>query len=261
MNALPLPESIWRNSRQLVLYRSRLDRLRLCEITAIKMRTVHSVKLPPTENNVTQAAQARAQAKKSCLRARLFSAVLDMDMVSDYAGNWWALLQRPVYDPSMTFVLFPAGTKIVGKSMRATGANENIQNRMGSVPLWAIRPDGKRIDFKRTAGMDAAGVAALKDQVDRHFLAQFMGVAAYAIIGLGPSFSNYGAEPNSSRDAFAREFTSRSRDAGRSFAEKFLNIVPTVRIRAGTPVKIFVEEDIYVTPWEKIDESHYTRRQ
>lgn len=187
----------------------------------------------------------------------IISAVLDMNMVSDYAGNWIALVQRPVYDVELENILLPAGTKIVGKSVRMTSVNEAIQNRMGSIPLWAIRPDGKRIDFKLTSGMDAAGVAALKDTVDRHFLAQFFGVGAYAVIGLGPSLSNYGSQPESSRDAFIREATAKSRDIGRAFAEKYLNIVPTVTIRAGTPMKIFVEDDIYIKPWEEIDATHY----
>lgn len=187
----------------------------------------------------------------------IISAVLDMDMMSDYAGNWIALVQRPVYDVELENILLPAGTKIVGKSIRISSVNEAIQNRMGSIPLWAIRPDGKRIDFKLTSAMDAAGVAALKDTVDRHFLAQFFGVGAYAVIGLGPSLSNYGSQPESSRDAFVREATAKSRDIGRAFAEKYLNIVPTVTIRAGTPIKIFVEDDIYIKPWEEIDATHY----
>lgn len=187
----------------------------------------------------------------------IISAVTDMDMISDYAGNWIALVQRPVHDIELENILLPAGTKIVGRSIQATGPNEAIQSRMGAIPLWAIRPDGKRIDFKKSASMDAAGVGALADQVDRHFLAQFFGVAAYAVIGLGPSTSNYGAEPDTSRDAFVREATGKGRDVGRKFAEKYLNIVPTVKIRAGTPMKIFIEDDIYVTPWESADAPHY----
>lgn len=190
----------------------------------------------------------------------IVSAVLDMDMVSDYAGNWIALVQRPVYDVELENILIPAGTKIVGKSIRATGPNEFIQNRMGATPLWAIRPDGKRLDWRRTSSMDAAGVAALQGSVDRHFLAQFMGIGAYAIIGLGPSLNNFGAEPETSRDAFVREATGKSREIGRSFAEKYLNVVPTQRVFAGTPVKIFIEDDIYVTPWAEIDATHFNIR-
>lgn len=190
----------------------------------------------------------------------IISAITDMEMISDYAGNWWGLVQRPVYDVTQEFVLLPAGTKITGKSMRATGVNESIQNRMGSVPLWAIRPDGKRLDFRHSAAMDASGVAALKGSVDRHFLAQFLGIGAYALIGLGPSMNSYGAEPNSSRDEFIKEATGKSRDLGRTFAEKYLNIVPTQTIPPGKPIKIFIEDDIYITPWESANETHYKRR-
>lgn len=189
----------------------------------------------------------------------IVSLISDMEMISDYAGNWWGLIQRPVYDITQEYVLLPAGTKVTGKSMRATGVNESIQNRMGSIPMWAIRPDGKRLDFRRASAMDSTGVAALKGEVDRHFLAQFLGVGAYAIIGLGPSMNSYGAEPNSSRDEFVKEATGKGRDIGRSFAEKFLNIVPTQKIPPGTPIKLFIEDDIFITPWESAYESHYKR--
>ncbi|RZI40361.1 hypothetical protein EGT07_23755 [Herbaspirillum sp. HC18] len=187
----------------------------------------------------------------------VISAVMDMDMMSDYDGNWKAVLQRPFYDVRLENILLPAGTKIVGKSFRVSRVNEAIQNRMGATPLWAIRPDGKRIDFKRTAGVDAAGVAALQDIVDRHVLAQIFGVGAYAIIGLGPSTQSFGTEPNSAPDAAVREATAQARLLGRNFAEKYLSIVPTVTIRAGTPIKIFVEDDIYVTPWAPVDSAHF----
>ncbi len=187
----------------------------------------------------------------------IISAITDTDMISDYPGNTIAVVQRPFYNTTMDSILLPAGTKITLKNFRVTSANEVIQNRLAIVPIWAIRPDGKRIDFKRTAGMDSAGVAAIQDQVDRHILAQIFGVAGYAILGLGPSTANYGAEPNSSKDAFIKEATGQGRTAGRGFAEKYLNIVPSVTIRAGTPIKIFVEDDIYITPWGSVDASHF----
>jgi len=187
----------------------------------------------------------------------IISAVLDTDIISDYPGNSIAVVQRPFYDTAMENVIFPAGTKITLKNMRITSVNEIIQNRMAVIPQWIIRPDGKRIDFKKATGMDSAGVGALQDQVDRHVLAQVLGVGAYAILGLGPSTSSYGAEPNSSKDAFVREATAQSRNLGRAFAEKYLNIVPSITIRAGTPIKIFIEDDIFVTPWESVNAEHF----
>ena len=183
--------------------------------------------------------------------------VLDQDVMSDYDGNWKAVVQRPVYDNALENILFPAGTKITGKTYRASGVNEPIQNRMGFNVLWAIRPDGKRIDFRRTSGVDVAGIAAVKDQVDRHIAAQVFGVLAYAVIGLGPSTQDFGTEPQSSADYAVREATSQARTMGRSFAQKYLSIVPTVLIRAGTPMKIIVEDDLYITPWTPLTAGHY----
>ena len=187
----------------------------------------------------------------------ILSGVLDTDMMSDYTGNAIAVLQKPFYDVANDNVIFPAGTKITLKTVRVSSVNEVIQNRMAITPQWIIRPDGKRIDLKRASGMDSAGVGALQDQVDRHILAQILGVGAYAILGLGPSTSNYGAEPNSSKDAFVRDATAQSRGVGRQFAEKYLNIVPTVTIRAGTPIKIFIEDDMFVQPWEPVYAEHF----
>lgn len=188
----------------------------------------------------------------------IIDALLDMDLMSDYDGNFIAVLQRPFYDESFENILLPIGTKITGKTKRISGVNEFIQNRMALTPLWAIRPDKKRIDFRRTGAMDLAGVGAIQGGVDRHLVAQVLGVGAYALLGLGPSMSNYGAQPNSSRDAFVREVTSQARDNGRAFANKYLSIVPTITLKAGTPIKIFIEDDIYVTPWTSVDAAHFT---
>jgi type IV secretion system protein VirB10 len=186
--------------------------------------------------------------------------VLNQDVISDYAGNWTAVLQRPVYDTTLDDILLPAGTKFTGKTVRASGVNEPIQNRLAFTVLWAVRPDGKRIDFRRAQAVDVAGVAAVKDEVDRHLFAQMMGVLAYAVIGLGPTPTVYGGNGQlNSRDIAVAEATANARGIGRDLAGKYLNLVPTVRIRAGTPMKIVVEDDIYVSPWTAITPGHYAQ--
>lgn len=185
------------------------------------------------------------------------SGSLKFDAMSDYSGDWLAELQRPVYDVTGEWILLPTGTKITGKTARVSSVNEVIQNRMGFPVLWAIRPDGKRIDLRRAAGLDAAGVAALSDQVDYHILAQMLGVGAYAVVGLGPSMNTSTTAAVSQRDMATATAADQARVVGQNFAAKFLQIVPTVTIRAGTPIKIFFEDDIYVTPWAQVDSRHF----
>lgn len=192
---------------------------------------------------------------------KIISMVLDTDVMSDYSGNFIAVISQPVYDVTLENILIPAGSKVMGKSIRVTGVNEPIQNRMAFLSKWLIRPDGKRISFERAAVVDHAGVAAVQDEIDRHVMAQIFGVAAYAFIGLGPSESNYGAQPNSAKDSFVRDATGQARDIGRTFAQKYLSIVPTVKIRAGTNMKLEIEDDIYVTPWRSVDAGHFSAAQ
>lgn len=199
------------------------------------------------------------QGESVLVTGTILHAVTDFDMISDYPGTINATVSRPVYDKTMDNILIPAGSTIVLKGIRVTGTNEVIQNRMAILPQWIIRPDSKRIDLKRTVGMDTAGVAALQDIVDRHILAQMAGVAGYAILGLGPSMKEYGAEPQGSKDTFIKEATGQVRTIGNAAAQKYLNIVPTQRIRAGTQIKIYIEDDIFLTPWEPVNVEHFRR--
>ncbi len=191
--------------------------------------------------------------------ATVLSAVMVDDVISDYDGNWRALLTHDVYDVAREHILMPKGTKITGRTVRVSKVNEILQNRMAFGVTWAVLPDGKRIDMRRTATTDVAGVAALQGAVDRHILAQLGGIAAYAVLGLGPSFStSVGAEAQSSQDVALQEFTSGSRDMGRRFALKYLNVVPTITIRSGTPMRIFIEDELFIRPWGRVDDTDYT---
>ena len=187
----------------------------------------------------------------------VLSGTLDTDLISDYDGNWRALIARDVYDPTMDYILIPQGSRVVGKTIRVSKVNEVIQNRMGLIVKWIVRPDGKRIDFSRAGGTDQAGVGAIPGDVNYHLMAQLGGVTAYAILGLGPSFETQSGAPQSSQDIALKDLTGGFRTRGRDFANKYLNVVPTITVPAGTPMKIFAEDDIYVRPWARVDDTIY----
>lgn len=189
----------------------------------------------------------------------VLSAVLDMDMISDYDGPFRGLLVRDVYDVENKYVLFPKGTRIVGTTLRIQNINEPIQARMAMAVKWAILPNGNRIDFSKMAALDAAGVAALKDKVNHHILAQLLGLTAYGVLGAAPGLNIQGqGEPLSSQQQTTASITRGMRDQFSEFAKKYLNLVPTITIRAGTPFKIFVEDDLYIKPWSRVDTTIYT---
>lgn len=109
-------------------------------------------------------------------------AITAMKTVSDYAGPMKGIITQDVYDPTYQYVLIPKGSEVVMKSVRISNVNEPISARMGLTVQWVVLPNGNRIDFSKSAGLDREGVAGLKDQVNYHFMAQFLGVAAYALV-------------------------------------------------------------------------------
>lgn len=188
----------------------------------------------------------------------VISAVLDMTMISDYDGPWRALVERDVYDIAQEHILIPKGTRITGNTLRIGNVNEPIQARMGMPAKWAILPNGHRIDFSKQSALDHAGVAALKDQVNYHLLAQFLGVMAYAVLSSETDRTGTGISNDTS---FEGQVGQSMREQFAPLAARYLNLVPTITLRPGTPIKIFVEDDMYLRPWAKLDDTLYTLAQ
>lgn len=179
----------------------------------------------------------------------VISAALDQMTMSDVTGAFRAIVTRDVYDPTDTFVLIPKGAKLTGKSIRLKGVNEPIQNRMILTLNWCVLPNGKRISFEKTVAMDSAGVSALKDKVNYHLIPQVLGVAAYALLSSQSSYDGTGDAVNSSYEG---EVGTAMREQFAPLAAKYLTLVPTVTLRAGTPMRVFIEDDLFITPWDRV---------
>lgn len=181
----------------------------------------------------------------------VINAVLAQEVISDYAGSFKGTITHDVYDADYEKILVPKGTSVIGKVMRIKNINEPIQARMGMGVTWFVLPNGKRIDMnKKGSAQDAAGVSAIGGDVNYHFMAQFLGVAAYALL------------VSETAQTTSSQFTGQvdvGGDISRSMAEQFsplaqryLTLVPTITLPAGTPFKIFVEDDVYLKPWGTI---------
>lgn len=163
------------------------------------------------------------------------------------------IVSRDVYDISKQYVLIPKGSEIIMKVVKASTVNEVIQNRMGMTVQWLVLPNGKKIDLSKSVGLDREGMGAIKDQVDYHILVQFLGVAAYAIVGSSSSYSGSGQ----SEGSFGGDVGQEGRQRASSFAQKYLNIVPTIIIRPGQSFYVALDDELYIEPWKNIYENYY----
>lgn len=177
-------------------------------------------------------------------------AVIGQKVISDYDGSTIkALVTHDVYDISSEYVLIPKGTEVLMQVIRTQNVNEPIQARMGITVNKGVLPNGDVLDFSKASGMDREGVGAMKDQVDRHFMAQFLGVAAYALLSSETSREGSGI---SNDNSFAGDVGSATRQQSASLAQKYVNLVPTITIRPGQNFRIMLEESLYVEPWKDL---------
>jgi type IV secretion system protein VirB10 len=127
---------------------------------------------------------------------------------------------------------------------------------MGYIVKNLQLPDGKIVDFSKQAGLDREGIAAIEGEVDRHILAQFLGVAAYAIVANGTSYQGTGDEESS----FGGQVGEDARNQFAPLARKYLNLVPTITLKPGDPVRIFIEEPVFIYPWASIRGNYVSAR-
>jgi len=186
----------------------------------------------------------------------ILNAITTMTAISDYSGgSMKAMLTHDIYDATNSYVLAPKGSEFIIRVVKASQVNEILQSRMGFKVTWLVLPDGDRVDFSSSSGLDRMGTPAVEgDDVDRHLLAQFLGVAAYALVGTRSSYEGTG----DGNESFAGNFGQGARGQAGDIARKYLQVVPTTTLHAGAPVRVITEDEIFMKPWSSIYETNYT---
>jgi type IV secretion system protein TrbI len=178
-------------------------------------------------------------------------AALDQDVISDFPGPWRGMIIDDIYDVSNRYIVIPKGSRLVGEAVRSTNVNEPINNRMGLLINWIVLPDGSKISLDRSAALDVAGVAAIKDKVNRHLVAQVLGVGAFALLS---SETSRGSSAALQQTSFSGDVGESLREQFAPLAEKYLSLVPTITLRSGTPLRIFIVDEIFAQPWSTVNE-------
>lgn len=198
--------------------------------------------------------QASVEGKEKLPVGAEINAITTYTAISDYTGGTMkAMITHDVYDATNSYILAPKGSQLTIKAIRASGVNEVIQNRLAFTVQWLVLPDGNRIDFRKASVLDRMGTPAVEgDEVDRHLVAQIMGVAAYALVGTKTSYEGSG----DGNESFAGNFGEGARNQASGIAQKYLQIVPTVTLHAGAPIRIITEDEMFIKPWKVLYENY-----
>jgi type IV secretion system protein TrbI len=140
----------------------------------------------------------------------------------------------------------PQGTKLIGlyDSQVSFG-----QDRVLLVWTRLIMPNGRSIVLERQPGADTQGFAGLEDEVDQHWGRLFMAAALSTLLGVG---SELGAtnNDNSIVAALRRGSNDSLNQTGQQIVRRNLNIQPTLTIRPGFPVRVIVNRDLVLAPYQ-----------
>ena len=118
------------------------------------------------------------------------------------------------------------------------------QSRLAVVFHRVILPNGAHIDLNGFHGLNQVGDLGLADQVDRHY-AQIFGVslAIGAIAGLAQAQSGAGLDATA-LDAYRQGVSANVAQSSARILDRFLNLLPTVTIREGHRIKVYLSNDL-----------------
>jgi type IV secretion system protein VirB10 len=177
----------------------------------------------------------------------VLESVLVNRLNSDFAGPVLCQITNDVYSHDHSQLLIPAGTRVLGETKKVSDIG---QARLAVVFHRLIMPDGYAVDLDQAPGLNQIGETALKDKVNNHYFRIFgASIAVGAISGLATIGQNNSAVtglPTSSASAYEQGVAGSLSQSSLRILDKFLNIPPTITIREGHRVRIYLTQDLQV---------------
>jgi type IV secretory pathway VirB10-like protein len=165
----------------------------------------------------------------------------------EFAGPVKVLVTNPIYSQDRQHVLIPEGTFILGDTQKVSGFG---QKRLAVTFHRLLMPDGYSVDLDQFHGLDQVGDTGLKDKVNNHYLQIFGASIALGIIsGAAEATTNSGYSESGS-DMYRQGLASSLASSGANVLDKFINIPPTITIREGHRIKVYLTQDMLLPAYE-----------
>lgn len=159
----------------------------------------------------------------------------------DFNGPLECLVTTDIYSHDRQHLLIPSGTKVLGeaKSVEAFG-----QTRLAVAFHRLIMPDGYSVSLDQFKGMNQIGDIGLRDQVNNHYFKIFGASLAVGAIGGISEAQSSGLLNQTGVQSMQAGVGQSMGQTSQRILDKFLNIPPTVTIREGHRVKIYLSGDL-----------------
>jgi type IV secretion system protein TrbI len=171
----------------------------------------------------------------------ILEGVLMNRLDGSFVGPVECLLSDDVYSHDRQHLLIPAGTKILGEAKKVEALG---QTRLAVAFHRLIMPDGFSVSLDQFQGLDQIGDTGLRDKVNNHYLRIFGTSLAIGALGAVAETGTGSAFNESGSDLMRQQFASSMAQSSEQILDRFLNILPTVTIREGHRVKVYLSGDL-----------------
>ena len=171
----------------------------------------------------------------------ILESVLLTRLDGQFTGPVGCLLTDDVFSHDRQHLLIPAGSKILGETRKVDAFG---QTRLAVFFHRLIMPDGFSLSLDQFKGLNQAGDGGLGDQVNNHYLRIFGVSMAIGALGAAAQSGTAGPLTASGTDVTRQSFAQSTAQSSAQILDKFLNILPTVTIREGHRVKVYLSGDL-----------------
>ena len=195
----------------------------------------------PSRNAAHNALNSSGGATHKVFEGTMIDTVLTNRLDGTYSGPVNCMVTGALWSHDGQHILIPQGSRALGETNRVSSAG---QQRLAVVFHRIITPDGFSISLDQFTGMNQIGENGLKDKVNNHYTQIFgTSLALGAISGLS-SITSSGGITQSGSDRMQQGFAQATSQEATHILDRFLNILPTITIREGTRVKIYLTDDL-----------------
>ena len=164
-----------------------------------------------------------------------------------FSGPVNCMVTTDIYSHNGQRLLIPAGTRALGEVKRVDAFG---QERLATTFHRLVLPDGFTVSLDTFRGLNQIGETGLRDQVNHHYLQVFgVSIAIGAIGGLSQAQSRYGTDA-SPADAYRQGVAASLSQSSLRILDRYLSVLPTVTIREGQRVKIYLADDLLLPAYE-----------
>ncbi len=166
----------------------------------------------------------------------------------EFAGPLKAMVTNPIYSQDRQHLLIPEGSFILGDVQKVAGLG---QKRLAVTFHRLLMPDGYSVDLDQFHGLDQIGATGLKDKVNNHYVEIFGASIALGVIAGAAEATNLNEGYNESgTEAYKSGIASSFSQSSANVLDRFINIPPTITIREGHRIKVYITQDMLLPAYE-----------